>query len=144
MEIVSTVPKTTELDSKILNTNEPNPCLTCGACCAHYRASFYWGETDEHENGTVPAYLTDRLDPFRSVMKGTNQQSPRCIALNGQIGECVNCSIYENRSSVCREFLFAWENGLPNERCDKARLAWGLQPLEPPVLQPDAGLPKAA
>ncbi|MEG6657786.1 YkgJ family cysteine cluster protein, partial [Pseudomonas aeruginosa] len=21
-----------------------NPCLTCGACCAHFRVSFYWGE----------------------------------------------------------------------------------------------------
>ncbi|WP_374212354.1 YkgJ family cysteine cluster protein [Thiothrix subterranea] len=24
----------------------PNPCMTCGACCASFRVSFYWGETD--------------------------------------------------------------------------------------------------
>ncbi|EJT1381768.1 TPA: YkgJ family cysteine cluster protein, partial [Escherichia coli] len=22
--------------------NNPNPCMTCGACCAFFRVSFYW------------------------------------------------------------------------------------------------------
>lgn len=108
-----------------------HPCLTCGACCAYYRASFYWAELDEVEGGSVPAYLTQRMDDFRCMMKGTNGANPRCIALRGTIGESVYCSIYERRSSVCRDFLVSWEPGLPNERCDKARLAWGLQPLSP-------------
>ncbi|THB82127.1 YkgJ family cysteine cluster protein, partial [Pantoea allii] len=21
-----------------------NPCVSCGACCAHFRVSFYWAE----------------------------------------------------------------------------------------------------
>ncbi|MBR7358785.1 YkgJ family cysteine cluster protein, partial [Klebsiella pneumoniae] len=21
-----------------------NPCMTCGACCAYFRVSFYWAE----------------------------------------------------------------------------------------------------
>ncbi|EFG2122847.1 YkgJ family cysteine cluster protein, partial [Escherichia coli] len=24
--------------------NNPNPCMTCGACCAFFRVSFYWAE----------------------------------------------------------------------------------------------------
>ena len=24
-----------------------NPCVTCGACCAHFRVSFYWAEADD-------------------------------------------------------------------------------------------------
>ncbi|MLR39642.1 YkgJ family cysteine cluster protein, partial [Salmonella enterica subsp. enterica] len=23
-----------------------NPCMTCGACCAYFRVSFYWAEGD--------------------------------------------------------------------------------------------------
>ncbi len=106
-----------------------HPCLTCGACCAFYRASFYWAETDDAEGGTVPAYLTEKLNDFRCVMKGTNAEKPRCIALQGNIGEFVYCSIYERRASVCREFPAAWEAGIPNDRCDNARIAWGLPPL---------------
>ncbi|EEX7666747.1 YkgJ family cysteine cluster protein, partial [Escherichia coli] len=26
--------------------NNPNPCMTCGACCAFFRVSFYWAEAD--------------------------------------------------------------------------------------------------
>lgn len=108
-----------------------NPCLTCGACCAFYRASFYWGETDESPSGIVPAEFTEQLNDFYCVMKGTNQPNPRCIALHGVIGENVSCLIYERRSSVCREFEASWAHGIPNERCDKARAAWGLPPLSP-------------
>ncbi|NLA40964.1 MAG: YkgJ family cysteine cluster protein [Smithella sp.] len=110
-----------------------NPCITCGACCALFRASFYWAEADD-AGGTVPVDLTEQLNAFRRVMKGTNDPSPRCVALVGEIGRQIYCSIYDHRSSVCRDFPVAWENGLPNERCDKARLAWGL----PPLLQPTA------
>lgn len=110
-----------------------NPCLTCGACCAFYRASFYWAETDE-ALGTVPVELTEDLSDFRRAMKGTNQSAPRCIALEGEIGSDVRCTIYDLRSSTCREFPFSWQNGEPNERCDRPRIAWGLPPLPPAPL----------
>lgn len=109
----------------------PNPCLTCGACCAYYRASFYWAEADDETPGGVPVALTRKLNDFRRVMIGSEGSSPRCIALEGTIGEQVCCTIYERRSSVCREFEPSWINGKPNERCDAARIAWGLAPLEP-------------
>ncbi|MPQ71936.1 YkgJ family cysteine cluster protein, partial [Pseudomonas sp. MWU12-2323] len=24
--------------------SEVSPCLNCGACCSHFRVSFFWGE----------------------------------------------------------------------------------------------------
>lgn len=107
-----------------------NPCLKCGACCAFYRASFYWAEGDDATAGGVPAELTRKLDDFRRMMIGTGGSTPRCIALEGTIGEKVRCTIYESRSSVCRDFQAAWIDAKPNERCEKARAAWGLSPLE--------------
>ena len=123
--------------------NDENPCLTCGACCAYYRASFYWTEGDDVAGGTVPVDLTESLNLHLRVMRGTNNPNPRCIALDGEIGHCVSCSIYNLRSSVCREFPYSWENGIHNERCDKARQAWGLEPLAPPDKK-ESDLPKAA
>ena len=122
---------------------ETNPCLTCGACCAFFRASFYWAETAEYTPGGVPSELTKKLNDFFAVMKGSDSIPPRCIALKGEIGREVYCEIYENRTGPCREFEPSWYNGHPNPRCDRARLAWGLQPLEPDAWTSGA-LPKAA
>jgi len=115
-----------------------NPCVSCGACCAYYRASFYWAEADSTSAGTVPVELTEKLNDFRRVMKGTSQKSPRCIALLGEIGQSVRCSIYDLRASVCREFDVSWLNDVHNERCDQARAAWGLAPLAAPGTVSDA------
>lgn len=115
-----------------------NPCITCGACCAFYRASFYWTEAAPELGGTVPPELTEKLNEHMAYMKGSWRDKPRCIALQGAIGEQVACAIYPQRASVCRDFPFAWDGGLANERCDKARAAWGLPPLENPhPAQPD-------
>jgi Fe-S-cluster containining protein len=121
-----------------------NPCLDCGACCAFFRASFYWAESDLATEGGVPAELTEKLNDFRMVMQGTNDSSPRCIALMGIIGKKVYCNIYEKRASVCRDFQPAWLNGEPNERCDKARSQWGLPELTPEVWNQPDNFPKAA
>jgi uncharacterized protein len=112
-----------------------NPCQTCGACCAHFRVSFYWSEAEPQLGGTVPPELTQKLDDFRACMRGTDQAQPRCIALSGIIGTAVNCEIYENRPTPCREFGVDWINGVLSfvpedlERCTQARALWGLPPL---------------
>lgn len=67
-------------------------------------------------------------------MKGTNQKNPRCIALSGEIGTCVGCTIHPVRASVCREFPPSWENGVHNPDCDRARAVHGLAPLENPKI----------
>jgi len=105
-----------------------NPCQLCGACCAHFRVSFYWAETDAHPFGMVPAQLTIPIAPHYVAMQGTQTtdtetQTTRCVALAGEIGGAVGCTIYEQRSSTCREF----DSGTP--ACNRAREKHGLPAL---------------
>jgi uncharacterized protein len=109
-----------------------NPCLTCGACCAYFRASFYWSEAHP-ATGVTPADLATKLTPYHSVMRGTELTPPRCVALHGTIGERVHCVIHAVRPSPCRQFQASWIDGVHNERCDRARVAHGLVPLSPPA-----------
>jgi Fe-S-cluster containining protein len=95
-------------------------CLDCGACCASFRVSFYWGETDMHPDGIVPDVLTLPVSHYHTCMRGTEKKPPRCVALVGEVGRAVSCSIYTQRSSTCREF----EAG--TEACNKARTLHGL------------------
>ncbi len=107
-----------------------SPCLRCGACCAAFRVSFYSGECDDAW-GEVPTALTEPITPSRSAMRGTNQASPRCVALLGDVGDRVACSIYGRRPTPCGGFLAAWEDGTHQPRCDEARARYGLPPLTP-------------
>jgi len=116
----------------ILKIIQSNPCLQCGACCAFYRVSFYWAEATDGPAGSVPVQLTENLPPFRRIMKGTGHTPPRCVALEGSIGESVFCSIYEKRPSPCRSFEISWKNKVHNSACDEARKRWGLPAINPP------------
>ncbi|WP_375055440.1 YkgJ family cysteine cluster protein [Zobellella sp. DQSA1] len=100
-----------------------NPCLTCGACCAFFRVSFYWGEI--HSTFMVPEELTEPVGPTRLAMLGTNRAQPHCAALEGEVGSCVSCRIYPNRPSPCRDF----EANDADGACNRARAAYGLPPL---------------
>ncbi|QXH35040.1 YkgJ family cysteine cluster protein [Pseudomonas muyukensis] len=111
--------------------SEQNPCMSCGACCGYFRVSFFWGEC-QSAGGLVPDDLVVQINPTRVAMIGTDAKPCRCVSLAGEIGTQVACSIYENRSSPCREFEASWENGVHNPSCDEARAAYGLPPLTPP------------
>lgn len=104
---------------------EQNACITCGACCAFFRVSFYWGDCEVDGKG-VPSELTEKLNDFLVCMKGTNQKQARCVALTGEIGQQVACSIYADRSSTCRAFD---ADSDPESECSKARHHWGLPPI---------------
>ena len=93
-------------------------CLSCGACCTYFRVSFYWAE-----GIPMPEHYTEPVNALYSCMKGTNQANPRCIALEGTVGQQVSCSMYEQRSSSCKEVQIA------DEQCNKARRAHNLIPL---------------
>ena len=95
-------------------------CQTCGACCAYFRISFYWAETDAHPLGQVPQDMTKAISPHYVAMQGSTTKPPRCVALAGDIGQSVACTIYEKRSSTCRAF----EMG--SDGCFKTRKAHGL------------------
>jgi Fe-S-cluster containining protein len=100
--------------------------MTCGACCASFRVSFYWGEADDAPGGRVPAALTEQIHAHLRCMKGTNDNPLRCAALSGEVGKQVACAIYESRPSPCREFNVLEEHGAPNERCLRLREELGL------------------
>lgn len=101
-------------------------CQTCGACCASLRVDFHpaelaggayaWGEG-------VPPAMTLPLTPAMVRMKGTDDSPPRCVALAGEVGVNVACTIYDSRPSPCREF------DVEHPACNRARRHCGLAPL---------------
>jgi Fe-S-cluster containining protein len=96
-------------------------CQRCGACCAHFRVSFYWAEADDAPGGTVPVALTRPVSPQLRCMAGTEARPVRCIALQGEVGRTVSCGIYPHRASTCRSVQ-------PGDaQCLKARAAHGLE-----------------
>lgn len=111
--------------------SDTSACMSCGACCAHFRVSFFWGECTS-SGGVVPDDLVVQISPSRVAMIGTDAKPTRCISLAGEVGSCVSCTIYHQRSSPCRDFDASWYNGEHNPACDTARAAHGLPPLEKP------------
>lgn len=108
-----------------------NPCLSCGACCACFRVSFYFGELAGQPGGWVPVELTSKVNDFRAAMKGS-ESGGRCVALRGEVGKAgVSCSIYQHRPTPCREFDAWLEDGTPNPDCQRLRAQRGLPALLP-------------
>lgn len=115
----------------MLDTPE-NPCFSCGACCAHFRVSFYCGELTGGSGGVVPAELATMLNPVMACMKGTEAGKGRCIALKGTPGQPgMACTIYDNRPTPCREYPTWLDDGTPNPDCQRLRAAIDLPPLLP-------------
>ncbi len=71
----------------------------------------------------MPEHYTEPVTAVYSCMAGTNQKNPRCIALEGSIGEQVSCGMYQLRSSSCKEVQIA------DEQCNKARMAHNMIPF---------------
>lgn len=80
----------------------------------------------------MPDELVVQINPSRVAMIGTDQKPARCCSLEGEVGSGTRCSIYAQRSSVCREFEASGSQGEVNVDCDAARAAFGLAPLEQP------------
>jgi Fe-S-cluster containining protein len=62
-------------------------------------------------------------------MRGTDDAPPRCIALTGEVGREVSCSIYARRPSPCRDFAPYAALGVGEPACDRARARHGLAHL---------------
>lgn len=104
-----------------------NPCLACGACCASFRVSFYWGEA---ASLGLPDALTEQVTPHIACMAGTNASRPRCAALRGEIGGPVSCGAYGMRPSPCREVM-------PGDaKCARARALHGFPVLHSGLANP--------
>ena len=71
-------------------------CLACGACCAFSESwPAFIGDGDGEG---IPDELID-FERERMQCYGD-----RCSALVGEIGSRAQCSVYDNRPLVCREF----------------------------------------
>lgn len=107
-------------------------CQSCGACCATFRVDF---DAAEQSGGAlpwgagVPPALTVPVTGQTIRMRGTDAAPPRCIALVGEIGRTVACSIYAERPGPCREFAPLAPLGIGDDACRRARQRHGLPPL---------------
>lgn len=111
-------------------TSTLSVCECCGACCAAYRVDFHPAELSKTaQSAGVPVDMAIVLTPKLMRMKGTDDASPRCIALTGEIGQHVGCSIYADRPSPCHEFNPWAALGIVDDACNRARQRHGLPPI---------------
>lgn len=104
-------------------------CTRCGACCAAFRVDFHRSELASVSEGGVPDAMTVPVIGELVRMRGTDDASPRCVALAGEIGSGVRCTIYAGRPSPCRDFAPYAALGIGEDACDRARRRHGLPPL---------------
>lgn len=107
-------------------------CQSCGACCAAFRVDFHPAELAGGAyawEGGVPVALTLPLTARLVRMRGTDESAPRCVALAGEVGRAVQCTIYEQRPSPCRDFNPYAALKIADEACARARARHGLPPL---------------
>lgn len=104
-------------------------CTRCGACCAAFRVDFHRADLAVGDHQGVPELLTVALTATLVRMLGTDTAPPRCIALDGEVGRAVRCTIYENRPGPCRDFAPYAPLGIGDDACDRARRRHGLTPL---------------
>jgi Fe-S-cluster containining protein len=101
-------------------------CQSCGACCASLRVDFHPAELAGGAYAWadgVPLAMTVPVTAKIVRLRGTDAAPPRCVALAGEVGVAVLCTIYEARPSPCREF------DVEHAACARARRQCGLPPL---------------
>ena len=118
-------------DNALTPADAPIPdCQTCGACCA-----FFLGVSLEAANAMPPERYWEvfvaneegqELLINRFVRR--NAEHGACVSLQGNLGESVACSIYEQRPSPCHKFAAG------SDKCHALRRLYGFAP----PLTPDA------
>lgn len=101
-------------------------CQSCGACCASLRVDFHPAELAGGAYAWadgVPLAMTLPVTAKIVRLRGTDDAPPRCVALAGEVGVAVRCTIYDARPSPCREF------DVEHAACARARRQCGLPPL---------------
>jgi len=121
-------------DNRSLSSSRTFPmpdfaCLSCGACCAAFRVDFHCSDLESAEHPGVPVALTVPLTATLVRLRGTDAAPPRCVALEGEIGQQVRCTIYERRPGPCRDFAPYAPLGIGDDACDRARRRHGLPAL---------------
>jgi Fe-S-cluster containining protein len=92
-------------------------CQSCGACCAY---SADWPRFALETPEEIEAIPREVVDDARGTMRCVGD---RCVALHGEVGVGVTCTVYAVRPEVCR----ACQPG--DDSCQLARRRFGLPPL---------------
>ena len=92
-------------------------CQSCGACCAY---SADWPRFALETEEEILAIPREVVDDARGTMRCTGD---RCVALHGEVGVAVTCTVYAVRPEVCR----ACQPG--DDSCQLARRRFGLAPV---------------
>ena len=77
----------------------PKDCRACGACCANPMDP-KWIEVTEEDAVQIPLELFQAGDIERYAMKQDGLGV--CVALLGAVGVYCECSMYDDRPSICR------------------------------------------
>lgn len=113
-----------ESNSRRLDTYYEYDCITCGACCissypSHSYVHVSAADATLLSRGEQDELLIESRHPSlgKLAMRARLDSSgrSRCAALRGSAGDCVSCSVYDRRPTVCRKF----EPG--SYACDAAR-----------------------
>lgn len=105
----------------MLETSPPDifDCQTCGACCAYSAEWPRFSLESDEELAAIPETMV------AADLSGMKFEGGRCVALKGELGKCVGCTIYPIRPIVCRDCM----PGDPE--CLMAREAAGLETGRP-------------
>ena len=79
---------------------------------------------------SCPRRNDGEAQPHLRCMQGSNSEPRRCVALSGELGRSVSCTIYDKRPTPCREFPVFFDDGSPNRSATVA-CRIGLPPLDP-------------
>jgi Fe-S-cluster containining protein len=90
---------------------------------------FHIADLETTPGGCVPVALTVPLTATLVRMRGTDAAEPRCIALAGEVGREVKCTIYEKRPGPCRDFAPYAALNIGDAGCARARRRHGMAPL---------------
>lgn len=107
---------------------ESEICMSCGACCSFFTVQC----TKKDLEKLTEAQVVRKIIFFEKkvFMLGTERFKQRCQFLDGNVGEQVKCTIYEQRPQACRDFHIQLANDKINQRCNKARAHHNLTKIE--------------
>ena len=94
------------------------------------RVDFHIADLETSPGGCVPVALTVPVTGTLVRMRGTDDGPPRCIALEGEVGRAVRCTIYDRRPGPCRDFAPFAALSIGDEGCARARRRHGMAPLD--------------
>lgn len=102
-------------------------CVTCGACCCNTDENRAEGFVDYVEVFASDALRRRRDLLARLAVRNDHGQvhlklgaDGRCVALSGELGRSVHCTIYDLRPAVCRRVQAG------SEECLRARRERGV------------------